>query len=355
MDNINTSRGKGLPVILIPAYNPDRTLIEVVVGLERLGFTRFIVVNDGSSPECDYVFDALMGCYAVYKHETNQGKGRALKTGFKHFCEDFPESLIITADADGQHDPDSILAVAEKLMAQSDDLILGVRDFSQVHIPLKNRIGNLLTRRIVRWLIGSPITDTQTGLRGMSKENVKKFLTVDGERYEYETNMLLACKKNRIQITETPISAVYIDNNKSSHFHVLRDSFMIYMQLLKFASASIIATVIDIGLVVVFMNMFAKGEVFGIVQASYVATAAARIISMLVNYFLNHDKVFHSRKKRLRTFIPYAVLVLLNILVSSWLLSAGLLYTPLPVVLIKAVISLGLFFVNYYIQKRWVF
>ena len=353
MDNINTK--KELPVILIPAYNPDMTLVQVVVGLEKLGFTRFIVVNDGSRPECEHIFDALMGCYVVCKHETNQGKGRALKTGFKRFCEEFPEEFIITVDADGQHDPASVMAVAEKLMAQPHDLILGVRDFSQLHIPLKNRIGNLLTRRIVRWLIGSPITDTQTGLRGMNKESVRRFLDVAGERYEYETNMLLACKKNHIQITETPISAVYIDDNKSSHFHVIRDSFMIYMQLLKFASASIIATVIDIGLVVVFMDVFAKGETFGIVQASYVATAAARIISMLVNYFLNHDKVFHSQKTKIRTFIPYAVLVALNILVSSWILSVGVLHTPLPVFLIKAVISGGLFFVNYYVQKRWVF
>ena len=348
-----------LPIVLIPAYNPDQKLLNVVDGLCARGFLKIIIINDGSKQECAPVFSALEQnpCCTIYVHQTNCGKGRALKTGLSKFCTDFAEQFVITADADGQHDPDSILQVAETITANPDALVLGVRDFTKLHIPRSNRFGNVLTMKIVKLLLGYRISDTQTGLRAMSRQTAQSFLDTEGERYEYEMNMLLDCKKKQVKIVETPIETIYINNNESSHFNPLVDSFKIYLQFFKFASSSLAAAVLDI---LLFMMLF-KLMIFGGTleePAIYFATLFARIISMSFNYYVNHKSVFRSTKKKRRTFLPYTLLAGINVLFSAYLINWALGFLPSSsgvLLVLKILVNLVLFFLNYYVQKRWVF
>jgi len=116
--------------VLIPAYNPDEVLYKVVHSLIDLDFKDIIIVDDGSKPECEPIFEKLekMEQCHVLKHAVNSGKGRALKTGLNYFYLNFPNSSgIVTADADGQHQPRDILKVANILSENPGKLIMGVR------------------------------------------------------------------------------------------------------------------------------------------------------------------------------------------------------------------------------------
>jgi dolichol-phosphate mannosyltransferase len=217
--------------ILIPAYNPDEKLVGLVDSL-REKFSNIIVVDDGSKESAQTIFNALSSKVRVLlKHENNCGKGRALKTGIAWIKENLPDvSGIVTADADGQHKPSDIEHIAQVLFQSTDSLVLGVRTFAK-GVPFRSIFGNLWSRFFFRLLAGFFVSDTQTGLRGIPKSMFSKMLEIKGNRYEYELRMLAYARclgKNPIEV---PIETIYLDNNASSHFRVLRDTWSTQMAL----------------------------------------------------------------------------------------------------------------------------
>jgi glycosyltransferase involved in cell wall biosynthesis len=185
--------------ILIPSYNPDRRLTEVVEALISEGVKHIIIVNDGSRTECNPIFEKLekLEPCTVLKHAVNCGKGRALKTGLNYFYLHFPHSPgIVTADGDGQHRTRDILKVAAGVKENPGKLILGSRKLGQ-GVPFRSLFGNVLTRFVLFFIIGRKIYDTQSGLRGIPRILVPTLLTTRGERYEFEINMLILSKRGR--------------------------------------------------------------------------------------------------------------------------------------------------------------
>ena len=224
-------------VLLIPALNPDDKLIKLVKDLQAEEFKNFYIVNDGSKSECLSIFEELksIGC-KVFMHHKNYGKGRALKNAFNQLYSEFPDfEVVVTLDADGQHAVKDIITVANTTMEKKDCLILGSREFGK-EVPFRSKFGNILTRNVMKVLCGISIRDTQTGLRGFSKELLENFLDIPGERYEYEMNVLLATKEKDIRIVECPIQTIYIDDNKASHFNPIKDSIRIYSLFFKYNS-----------------------------------------------------------------------------------------------------------------------
>ena len=151
----------------------------------------------------------------VYKRqEVNRGKGGALKTAFAWFLEHTGEDLgVVTVDGDGQHTAADALRCARELEAHPDSLVLGVRQFDGADVPLRSRIGNQATIWCFRVLCGVGVSDTQTGLRSIGTDFLRALCTVPGDRYEFETNMLLATSRLGIPIREVPIRTVYLEQN----------------------------------------------------------------------------------------------------------------------------------------------
>ena len=128
-------------IVLIPAYEPDGSLIQVLKELEERGFVR-VVVDDGSSAKCQTVFDEVSGHAVLLRHEVNKGKGEALKTGMRYIAEHFPEdSIVVTADADGQHTVPDIERITLGVGETPDALVLGSRKM-EGKVPLRSRFGN---------------------------------------------------------------------------------------------------------------------------------------------------------------------------------------------------------------------
>jgi glycosyltransferase involved in cell wall biosynthesis len=249
---MDKSLAKPVIAFVIPSYEPNERLLEVIKALNLLleskqGFPceeiepRIIVVDDGSSDEHQHIFTAasqLANC-VLLRHATNQGKGRALKTAISYCLTSFDDLRgMITLDSDGQHLPSDVIKCAKALLEAPDTLILGVRDFDGQNVPAKSRMGNKLTRNVFAYLCGVRVSDTQTGLRGIPTAFLPSLLNVSGERFEYETNMLVESKKKNIAIKEVVIETVYIEGNKSTHFNPLRDSFLIYAIFLKYIFSS---------------------------------------------------------------------------------------------------------------------
>ena len=224
--------------LIIPALNPDERLLQLVKEVQAIApGLQIIIVDDGSGPAHGQIFDQLKFAYdcILCRHHENYGKGAAIKTGIDHMKRYFPGCAgYITADADGQHRPADILKVAKALQQHPDHLILGTRDFSQKQVPFKSFWGNRITSGVFRLITGRSCPDTQTGLRGIPARYAELALEVSGERFEYEMNFLMTAAQNRVPFLEVPISTVYLEGNRSSHFRPVRDSARIYGTILKF-------------------------------------------------------------------------------------------------------------------------
>ncbi len=352
---MNTNTIKDVCAV-IPALNPDTKFLKVVNSLVDAGFEHIIIVDDGSDEAHKSFFERATEypqC-CLLKHARNLGKGRALKTAFNHFLNEFGEMKgIVTVDADDQHHIEDIIRCSLKLLEEPDALILGSRDFKGAHVPRANKMGNRITSFVMTFLCGIRISDTQTGLRAMSGDNARIFLDIAGERFEYETNMLIETKRQGIRIVETPIRTVYIEQNRSSHFNPLIDSFRIYVLILKYLSASLGSVVIDLSVFTVMM-MALKGQTLEIRVP--VSTVTARIASSLFNYSVNRKYVFRSEHSVSQTILKYYLLAGIQILLSTG--GVYLLVRSLPAVnstFLKACVDTILFFVSFQIQREWVF
>lgn len=349
-------------VILIPALNPDDKLRLYVQELMQEGFSHIIIINDGSKEECNSIFEALqdMGCIVI-KHAINYGKGRALKNGFNLFLNQYEQNPdikgIITVDSDGQHLVKDVLRMDEIIKNTSPDedlLLLGTRNFDGTHVPLKSSFGNKMTSFLFALLYGKKIHDTQTGLRGFTPPHVlRKFLTLKGERFEYETSMLIQAVRKKIRIEELPIETVYVNNNSETHFRPLQDSVIIYRilfgEFFRYLFSALSASAIDLLL----FYLLAK-QMPGTIGI-WIATACARLVSSFYNYSVNRKVVFESQGNMKQTIWRYYGLCIIQAICSAALVSGFFLLLPLPKTLCKAIVDTVLFFISYQIQRCFVF
>ncbi len=195
--------------------------------------------------------------------------------------------------------------------------------------------------------IGLKITDTQTGLRGLSKKLTEQFITTKGERYEYETNMLIDCKIYNIDIKEVGISTIYINDNKTSHFNPIKDSIIIYKLFTKYILSSLSSFVLDILLFVLFINMLIEKT------NNYIllATLLARIISSVYNYAMKRKTSLNKMTGIL--LIKYLLLTTLITLISGFsLYYLKQLLPNISLVGIKIVIDIVLYMIFNFINIK---
>ncbi|MGO9379940.1 MAG: glycosyltransferase [Dissulfurispiraceae bacterium] len=334
--------------VLIPAYNPGKSLLRLAESLMNLAFQHIVIVNDGSNPECKSIFaevEKLGNCHVLH-HAVNLGKGRALKTGLNYCYINFPDLPgIVTADADGQHLPEDILKVSETFLRNTGKLVLGARKFAR-GIPLRSLIGNMMTRYVFGFLVGKKLSDTQSGLRCIPMGKIPGLLRLAGEGYEYEMNMLIASKASNTDIVEEEIAAVYLDNNRSSHFNPFIDSMKIYFLLLRFSFSSLFSSFIDF---VVFAITFSA------TSSILTSIIVARIISVNVNFIINRKLVFHSTGGHFITILKfYTVATLLGSL-SFLIVNYFYSYFGLNVILAKALTETFLFLFGFVLQRDFIF
>ena len=343
-------------VVAIPALDPDRRLVELVDELHDRGFTRFIVVDDGSSNNAQPVFQALeRRGVRVVRHVQNLGKGSAIKTAIAQMRLAYPQAThLVTMDADGQHLPDDAVAVCRAAEDNPGALVLGTRDFSGGGVPARSRIGNGFSTLYFKMDTGVSCHDTQTGLRVIPHSLFSLAMATPGSRYDYEMNFLTAVAKKGIPLQMVPITVVYEQGNSSSHFLAVRDSLLIYRQFIRFSGSSIVCSMVDLAVFALLVAMLGL-ETAPLVA---VATVLARVLSGALNFELNRSWSFaDSGSRRGDAGVQatrYGILFVAQMLASMGLVTA-LSFLPVPLVIVKALVDGSLFFVSHFIQRNWVF
>ncbi len=348
-------------VIIIPALNPDPKLVSYCQALVEAGFHKLILVNDGSADEYASVFfelDKMQEC-TVLTHAINLGKGRALKNALNFFlsssdCKDY--CGVITADSDGQHTVEDILKLHEELTLGKEELILGYRDFDSSNVPPKSKFGNKLTCFFFKLLHGAKLKDTQTGLRAIPTSLVNVYLDLSGERFEYETNMLIVTAMKHIPFCEIEIQTVYLNENKGTHFNPIRDSIAIYKLLfstfIKYTIVSLSSFILDIAIFQFILML--TGNLAETVRI-FAATLIARILSSIYNFLMNKGVVFQKKERGIAMVIKYYILCVVQMGCSAGLVLLLYRYLFIPETIVKVVVDTMLFVVSYQIQKRFIF
>ena len=337
-------------VVLIPAYKPDERLIDLTRELIQGNGLDVMLVDDGGQAAFAHIFEACRELGAeVAVHAVNMGKGRALKTGINAAMLRWPDMAgIVTADADGQHTPKDILRLIDALHAHPDKLVLGSRAFTG-NVPKKSLWGNKITRNVYRLVSGIKVGDTQTGLRALPASSLPAMARIDGERYEYEMNVLLKLRDMGLSVFEVPIETIYINDNAGSHFNPVRDAIKIYAvifkHLLSYIFSSGLSCVIDVSLYWLLLAL-------GMHRAA--SNVIARVISSQVNYRMNKNIVFGKGGGRYSMVKYYALCIVQGALSTAlvWWLPTVL---PVSAGFVKIPVDVVLFVFSYMIQRDYVF
>ena len=346
------------PVVIIPAYEPPQDFIGYAGQVANIA-KALIVINDGSGPEYDGIFEEIakienVTCIICGK---NHGKGYALKKALQHCAEYYDEAdICVTVDCDGQHGISDVERVAQASLDHPGALILGSRDFSLPNVPKRSKAGNTNIRRLFRLLYGISLSDTQTGLRGFSVGLARRFLDVHGDRFEYEMNMLIFSQKNGIPILEIPIRTIYPDSSEEhiSHFKTFWDSLRIVGVTLRNLNYYLFSSALS-GILDVFVFFILSSVVLVEVSAvnTLIATVSARVASSVLNFILNRRYVFGGKSRR--SVYRYYVLWFCQLGASYGLIFLFGNVLGLPMTPMKLAGDLVLSFFSYQIQQGWVF
>lgn len=332
-------------IALIPAFEPGTLMIDLLQRVNQSGFIS-IVIDDGSGPEFAELFRQAAEMAEVLTHPVNRGKGCALKTGLVYIQKKYNgDYTVVTIDADGQHQIADAIRVCEAADQNPTSLILGSRGLRE-NVPLRSQVGNTITRAVFALFTGHPIHDTQTGLRAFTTALIPDLLQIEGDRYEYEMNVLLEFSRRRIPIEEVEISTIYLDNNSRSHFNTLKDSYRVYKEIIKFSASSLICFGVDYALYS--LLILTTGNL-------PLANVTARIVSASLNFAINRKHVFQSDKSLMRSGIQYfglaAGILAVNTLLLGWLADGSGVNRYAAKLITEAI----LFLISWLVQRFFIF
>jgi glycosyltransferase involved in cell wall biosynthesis len=194
--------------IIIPAYNEEAVIQDVIAEVRAAGYENIILVDDGSADRTFAKAKQMPGVVAL-RHMINRGKGAAVKTGIEA-AKLLDTDIAITMDADGQHNPADIDSMLFQMRLHGYDVVLGSRLKESTGMPfykvMHNHIGNL----IVWMLYGLWVTDSQSGFRAYSR---KALHTIDTktDRYEYDSEVIREVRRHRLKFIEIPIEVRYTE------------------------------------------------------------------------------------------------------------------------------------------------
>ena len=353
-------------VILIPALDPERgPLVDLVTKLLSYDFLSVLLVDDGSSKEKKCIFEecGTLGCEVV-SYDENRGKGYALRKGFSEILsrkDVYGEADVITADSDGQHTVEDILKVRQEMLSHKGAFVLGIRDFlsedSKENVPPKSLKGNRFTSKLFKFMYGREMADTQTGLRGIPYPLLPEAVKIKGDRYQYEMKALIKAVRSDIEIVETPIEVIYIENNKGTHFRPIKDSLkiigVIISQFLKYSLVSLSSSAVDIVAFTMLSAMLAN-----VIPAEHiiVSTYVARGISSAFNFLMNRRVVFGAEKTALfPSIFRYILIAVLIASLSALIVNVLFFILGWNKTVIKIIVDTLLFFLSYKLQQVFVF
>lgn len=196
-------------VIVIPAFNESAIIFKVLSSLPKklkgISSISVLVVDDGSTDKTRQ--EALKAKIHVVTHLLNRGLGAAIKTGIE-WAKRKRADIVVTFDADGQHDPSDIQNIINPIIKKKADLVIGSRFKKKQKIPPDRFFLNWFANFVTFLLFGVASTDSQSGLRAFSKKAIN-LINFKGDRMDFSSEILVEAKTNNLKIVEVPIRAIY--------------------------------------------------------------------------------------------------------------------------------------------------
>jgi glycosyltransferase involved in cell wall biosynthesis len=212
--------------IILPAKNEVEGLEKLLPRLrERYPNEEIIVIDDGSTDSTVEV--CKRNNVRVISHVYSMGNGAAIKTGARNAGGD----ILVFMDADGQHDPDDIASLLEKVN-EGFDMVVGARD-AATHASLGRRLANAIFNRLASWMTGYPIEDLTSGFRAVRARHFKKFLYLLPNKFSYPTTSTMAFFRSGLPVGYVPISAANRTGERKSHIRLFHDGFRFIVIIIK--------------------------------------------------------------------------------------------------------------------------
>jgi glycosyltransferase involved in cell wall biosynthesis len=198
--------------VIVPAYN-ESAVIAVIVSDLRSSFAQVVVVDDGST---DNTADVAHGAGAtVVRHPVNRGQGAALQTGFDYFLQRSDADLCVTFDGDGQHLVADAVAMVERALQRSLDVVLASRFLGRTEdMPKSRRLVLLAAIRFTRATTGLKLTDTHNGLRVISRSALRK-IRLQHDRMAYASEFEALVARHQLTWEEMPTTVIYSDHSRA--------------------------------------------------------------------------------------------------------------------------------------------
>ena len=198
-------------IIGIPAFNEEKNIGAIVAKLKKK-YDQVIVCDDGSSDMTETIASSLGAI--VVKHPKNLGYGAAIKTIFNE-SKKIDGDILVTFDADGQHQISEIDSVLKPLFENKADIVIGSRFLgSTKDLPKYRKIGIKAITSLTNTVTGSNLSDTQSGFRAYSKKVLHEIFPTESGM-GISTEILIKSLKKQMTILEVPITISY-DNNSHS-------------------------------------------------------------------------------------------------------------------------------------------
>lgn len=184
--------------IIIPAYNEEKTVGSVVRRAKMYGT---VIVVDDASHDKTAAIAKKSGAYVVH-HKANRGLGASLRTGFEAALKRNFDA-VVTIDADGQHNPDEIPKLLNKIH-EGYDFVLGSRDLA--HYPFIKRLGNFFLNLVTNFIAGTNIKDTESGFRAFKKDALRKFYLL-AARYEIAVEIIFEVGRHNLRYATVAVES----------------------------------------------------------------------------------------------------------------------------------------------------
>jgi len=212
--------------VIIPAHNEEKNIREVILGVKKYA-NNIIIVDDGSKDNTYLIAKEAANDILVLRHKINLGKGAAVKTGCEAALKLGAEAIAIM-DADGQHSPEDLMKLVEKLEKENLDIVFGVRPINK-KMPILTFLGNRFLTKMGNLLSGLSLDDTQSGFK-VFKTSVYQKIAWQASDYSLETEIIIRTSKNNLKYSQLPIQTIYKDVYKGMN---VLDGIKYFFNLLK--------------------------------------------------------------------------------------------------------------------------
>ena len=351
-------------VIVIPALNPPSSFVSYAEALRREGFSRIVVVNDGSRTDKLPVFFKLKRLgVTVVDHPHNRGQGAALRTGFQYYLDHFQGQSdgVITLNADRQIPPSDVVRIASSLHNEqamgSFALVVGTRNLEGKNVTDYDYNMGGVMKLLYHMLMGVRLNDPLSGVFGIPDLRVRQCLEIGSDGYAYATSMTMSFEK--IGFLQVPVSYANYEEGVEPAFRKIPDTirilYTIFKKFIVYSITSVGASILDVIMFGIFHSITFRGNPMAIIYS----TICARVISASVNYLLTKHFVFHfksdSAQETTKSAGAFFVLTAMQCICSALIVSAMKMLLGGSAVGIKVIVDTTLFFVSYKIQHKYIF